>query len=125
MSSRALTGCASASILAGLPHAAYASDFQILVVFFVGIGISGILIVQALIGIIFVVNQRYVTRQPNLFASFGAALVFIGVVVVSSEARHLSAGDLTGMLATILVPGAIAIIPPLVQHAWGKSGKRM
>lgn len=125
MCRRALARCGPATTLAVVPGSAQASDFSILVVFFAAVGISGILIAQALIGVFFVVNRRYTTRPPTLFVTLAGVLMLAGVVIVLGEARHLSTEDLAGMLATILVPGAIAVVPALVQHAWFSSGSRM
>ncbi len=99
---------------------ALASDFYALIVVFVAFGVSGVLIVQALIGIVLVIDKRYISKDPTLFIGIAVVLLVIGVVVVLDEAAHLNSEDLLILFSVMLVSGAIAILPPLIQRARSK-----
>ena len=99
---------------------ALASDFSILIVGLVAFGVSGALLIQVLVAIVFLLSGRYKTKSPGLFVGFAAALVFIGATAVLSESSHLSSNDTLGLLAAVIVPGAIAISLPLLQRAMSK-----
>ena len=103
--------------ITAVPGQALASDFYALIVVFIAFGIAGVLVVQALIGIVLVIDKRYVSRDPALFISVAVVVLLIGAVIVLDEAAHLSAEDLVILFAAMLVPGAIAILPPLIQRA--------
>lgn len=99
---------------------ALASDFSILIVGLIAFGISGVLVVQVLVAIVFLLDGRYKTKSPGLFVGFAAALVFIGAAAVLGESSHLNSDDTPGLLAVVIVPGATAISLPLLQRAMSK-----
>lgn len=106
--------------LTAVPGQVFASDFYALIVVFVAFGISGVLIVQALIGIVFVVDKRYASKDPTLFITIAVVILLIGTVVVLDEAAHLNSEDLMVLFAAMYAPGALAILPPLIQRARSK-----
>ncbi|KPK17650.1 MAG: hypothetical protein AMJ67_12545 [Betaproteobacteria bacterium SG8_41] len=103
-----------------VPAPALASDFSILIVGLIAFGISGVLLVQVLVAVVFLLNGRYKTKSPGLFVGFAAALVLIGAATVLSESSHLSSNDTLGLLAAVIVPGVIAISLPLLQRTMSK-----
>ena len=46
--------------------------------------------------------------------------LLIGVVVVLDELAHMNSEDLIILFAAMLVPGAAAILPPLIQRLRSK-----
>jgi len=106
--------------LVAVPDLAIASDFYALFVVFIALGTSGVLIVQALIGIVLVIEKRYTSRDPTLFIAIAGVFLLVGVVAVLDEAAHLNSEDLIVLFAAMLVPGAAAILPPLIQRVRSK-----
>lgn len=111
-------GVAAATILA--PAQAFASDFYSLIVVFVAFGIAIVLAIQSLIGIVLVIDKWYVTKKPTLFIEIAAVFLAIGTLMVLDESPHLTSEDLFVCFASMFIPGAIAILPPLIQHASSK-----
>ncbi len=103
------------SVLAA-PAEVLAAHFAVLLVGAVAVGISGVLIVQAFIGILLVLRKRYTSRDPSHFIAIAVVFLLIGTISVLSEVARLSLGDLAAFLALMYVPGAIAIFPPLMQR---------
>ena len=103
-----------------VPYQAHASDFYALIVVFVAFGISGVLTIQALVGIVLVINKRYATKDPTLFIGIAVVFLLIGAFVVLDEAAHLNSEDLTVLFAAMIIPGTVAILPPLIQRARSK-----
>ena len=105
------------SALLAAPGPALASDFYALIVVFIALGISGVLIVQSLIGIVLVIDKRYASKDPTFFVGFAVVVLLIGIVLVLDESAHLNSEDLIILFSAMLVPGATAILPPLIQRA--------
>ena len=112
---------ALASATAVAPGHALASDFYSLIVVFVAFGIAVLLVVQSLIGVVLVIDRRYTTRKPALFVGIAVALLAIGSLMVLDESAHLNAEDLLVCFLAMFIPGAAAIVPPLLQYRRSKS----
>ena len=93
-----------------------ASNFTSLLAGSIALGISGVLVVQALIGVTLVFQRKYAYKDPSHFIAIAVAFLLIGTITVLSEVTYLTFGDFIGLLALMYVPAAIAICPPLLQR---------
>ena len=112
-------GCkriAVAIAFTGVTGHAIASDFGSPLVGSIVLGISGVLIVQALVGVTFVIQKKYAAKDPSHFIAIAVAFLLIGTITVLSEATYLGPGAVTVSLVLMYVPAAIAIFPPLLQR---------
>ena len=109
-----------ATVLVAWPGPASASDFYALIVVFVAFGISGVLCIQALIGIVLVMDGRYRAKDPVVFICVAMALFLVGSLMVLDEAGHLEAEDLSILFSALVIPAMVAIVPPLLQRGRGK-----
>ena len=80
-----------------------------------------ILIIQAIIGLVLVAVRTYSDKHPAKFVGFASIILIAGVLSVLSEASHLEPQDLVFCYSILLIPGAITIIPPLVQNGLSQS----
>lgn len=120
-----MNGTARIVALVGLGSTAcpaFASDFAALMVFIVVIVVAVILAVQALIGIALVIDGRYRSRDPGVFVVIAVVLLLVGSGALLSESDHLADADLLFGFGILFGPGAVAIIPPLVQRMRAREG---
>ena len=108
------------TVLACLPAPAFASDFYALIVVFIAFGISAVLLILALIGIVFVVDKRYREKAPKGLVGTSGVLLLVGIVLVLDESAHMNSSDLVVLLGALLVCAALAIVPPLLQYTRAK-----
>ena len=113
-SPRSLPIC-TAMALAALPEQGLASDFDSLLVSSIALGISVVLIIQALIGVTLVVQKKYTFNDPSHFIAIAVAFLLIGTITVLSEVTLLAFRDVIGLLALMYIPAVCAIFPPLLQ----------
>ena len=100
----------------GVSGNAIASDFGSPLVGSIVLGISGVLIVQALVGVTFVIQRKYTAKDPSHFIAIAVAFLLIGTITVLSEATYLGAGAVAVSLVLMYIPAALAIFPPLLQR---------
>ena len=116
----------TAMALAALPAQGLASDVDPLLVSSIALGISGVLIIQALIAVSLIVNKKYTSKDPSHFIAIAVAFLLIGTITVLSEVTLLAFRDVIGLLALMYIPAAIAIFPPLLQRLrTEKTSRRM
>ncbi|UCH47700.1 MAG: hypothetical protein JSU95_16830 [Betaproteobacteria bacterium] len=102
--------------LAVLPGEGHASEFIALLVGSIALGISGVLIIQALIAVTLVVQKKYTHKDPSHFIAIAVAFLLIDAITVLSEVTLLAFRTVVGLLALMYVPAAIAIFPPPLQR---------
>ncbi len=103
-------------LLLAVPILAEASDFTALIVIGIAILIALALLVLAFVSIGRVMSKVYVKKNPGTLVGSAGVLLAVGTISLLSEASHMGTEDFAFFLAVMLIPGALAIIPPLVQH---------
>ena len=116
----------TAMALAALPAQGLASDVDSLLVGSIALGISGVLIIQALIGVTLVVQKKYTFKDPSHFIAIAVVFLLIGTIAVLSEVTSLAFKDVISLLALMYLLAVCAIFPPLLQRLrTEKTSRRM
>ena len=103
-----------------ISNSSYASDFTTLYVILFAIFMSMLLTITAIFSVIFVSKKAYVDKSPAKIVNIAFILIMIGTFAIFSESSHMGDGDLIFSLLSLIVPGVIAILPPLVQYRSSK-----